>query len=324
MTSRRKVVLIGLISSLVFAVPAFGQNQWPSEPIKLVVAYPPGGSTDTAARLLAKRLSEQLGQQVVVDNRPGAGGTIGAASVARSNSDGYTILMAASPEVSIAPVVRSDLTYDPKKDLKPISLVGQVPFILVATPGLPVSSLKELIEYGKKNPGKLNYSSFGTNTSNHLIGEQFKVQAGMDATHIPYKGSGPSISDMMAGQVQYSFDTVTATLGHVKAGKLKAIAVATPERLKNAPDIPTMTESGMPGFVGGTWFGLLVPANTPDAIVERLNKETLTALASPEIQQKFAELNIIPSGGTPKAFRAFVDGEIDKWKALTSQLDVKK
>ena len=324
MTSRRNVVLMGLLSSIMFAFPAAAQDKWPSEPIKLVVAYPPGGSTDTAARLLAKQLSDQLGQQVVVDNRSGAGGTIGASSVARSNPDGYTILMAASPEVSIAPVVRPDLTYDPKKDLKPITLVGRVPVMLVATPGLPVNSLQDLIDYGKKNPGKLNYSSFGANTSNHLIGEQFKVQTGLDATHVPYKGSGPSITDLMAGQVQYSFDTVTATLGHVKAGKLKALAVATPERLKNAPDIPTMSESGMPGFVGGTWFGLLAPANTPDAIIERLNKETAAALASPEIQAKFAELNIIPSAGTPPEFRTFVDGEIDKWKTLTSKLDVKK
>lgn len=324
MTSRRNVVLMGLLSSVMFAFPAAAQDKWPSEPIKLVVAYPPGGSTDTAARLLAKQLSDQLGQQVVVDNRSGAGGTIGASSVARSNPDGYTILMAASPEVSIAPVVRPDLTYDPKKDLKPITLVGRVPFMLVATPGLPVNSLQDLIDYGKKNPGKLNYSSFGANTSNHLIGEQFKVQTGLDATHVPYKGSGPSITDLMAGQVQYSFDTVTATLGHVKAGKLKALAVATPERLTNAPDIPTMSESGMPGFVGGTWFGLLAPANTPDAIIERLNKETAAALASPEIQAKFAELNIIPSADTPQEFRTFVDGEIDKWKTLTSKLDVKK
>ncbi|MBB5215583.1 Bug family tripartite tricarboxylate transporter substrate binding protein [Parapusillimonas granuli] len=314
-----------LLSSLVMGLslqPAHSQGSWPLEPIKLVVAYPPGGSTDTAARILAQRLSQNLNQQVVVDNRAGAGGTIGAASVARAKPDGYTILLAASPEVAIAPVVMEKMNYDPKVDLEAISMVGQVPFVLVVNPALPVKTLQELIEYGKKNPTKLNYSSFGTNTSNHLIGEQFKILTGIKATHVPYKGSGPSITDLMGGQVQYTFDTATAVMGHVEAGKLRAIAVATPERLANAPTIPTMSEAGLPGFVGGTWFGLLAPANTPPDVIQRLNKETRAALASKDIQTKFAELNILPAGDSPAEFRAFIDAEIAKWKKLTAQLDL--
>lgn len=319
---RRCILLLGSLVLGLSLQPAHSQGSWPLEPIKLVVAYPPGGSTDTAARLLAQRLSQNLNQQVVVDNRAGAGGTIGAASVARAKPDGYTILLAASPEVAIAPVVVEKMNYDPKVDLEAISMVGQVPFVLAVTPSLPVKTLQELIEYGKKNPTKLNYSSFGTNTSNHLIGEQFKILTGIKATHVPYKGSGPSITDLMGGQVQYTFDTATAVMGHIEAGKLRAIAVATPERLSNAPSIPTMSEAGLPGFVGGTWFGLLAPANTPPEIIQRLNKETRAALASKEIQTKFAELNILPVGDSPTEFRAFIDAEIAKWKQLTTQLDL--
>ena len=317
-----------VVLSLLFVAPfthlAQAEQPWPSEPIKLVVAYPPGGSTDTAARLLAQQLSKQLNQQVVVDNRGGAGGTIGAASVARAKPDGYTIILAASPEVSIAPVVMDKMNYNPKTDLQPITMVGKVPFLLVVNQALPVKNLQELIEYGKKDGSKLNYSSFGANTSNHLIGEQFKILTGIKATHVPYKGSGPSITDLIGGQVQYTFDTVTATLGHVETGRLRAIAVATPERLPNAPSIPTMSEAGLPGFLGGTWFGLLAPSGTPKAIIERLNAETRSALASEEIQTRFAELNILPVGDSPDEFGAFIGAELDKWKRLTSQLDLTK
>lgn len=320
----RRHLLLGALSALLLSAGTFaGTPPWPTEPIKLIVAYSPGGSTDTAGRLLAKYLSNSLGRQVLVENRPGAGGTIGAAYVARAKPDGYTLLLAASPEVSIAPIAMKHMSYDPLKDLATISLVGKVTFLLVVNPALPVKTLADLIAYAKANPGKLNYSSFGTNTSNHLVGEEFKLAAHISATHVPYKGSGPSIADLMGGQVQYTFDTATATLGQVKAGRLRALAVAANERLSNAPTIPTMAEAGLPGFVGGTWFGLLAPAKTPKPIIDRLNAETRAALSSPELKKAFADLNIVPSADSPTEFRAFINSEITKWRRLAVKVGIK-
>ena len=317
--NRRKFVLVAL------AVPLAGRAgaqspPWPVKPVKVIVAYPPGGSTDIAGRLLADRLSKALGQQVVVENRGGAGGTIGALSVVRSDPDGYTLLLAASPEVSIAPITVKSMQYDPVKDLQPITLVGQVPFLLVANPGLPVTTVAELIAYAKANPRKVNYSSYGNNTSNHLVGELFKVTAGIDTTHVPYKGSGPSIIDLIGGQVQYTFDTPAATMGLVRSGKLKALAVATPQRLANASAIPTMGEAGLPGFVGGTWFGLLAPAKTPRAIVDRIHAEASAALNSAELRKSFEDRDIIPGGNTPDEFGRFIQSEVAKWRDLATRI----
>ena len=317
--SRRAFVVTALFACMLPAV-ALAQAPWPTKPVRIVVAYPPGGSTDIAARLLAERLGKALGQQVIVDNRGGAGGTIGALSVVRADPDGYTLLLAASPEVSIAPTTLKSMSYDPVKDLQPITLVGQVPFFLVANPQFPPNTLGELIAYAKANPGKVNYSSYGNNTSNHLVGELFKATAGIDTVHVPYKGSGPSIIDLIAGQVQYTFDTPAATLNQVRAGKLKAIAVATPERLANAPAVPTMAESGLPGFIGGTWFGLLAPARTPKPIIDRLHAETAALLNGAELRRAFEERDIIPGGNTPEEFGRFIAAEVGKWKTLAARI----
>jgi tripartite-type tricarboxylate transporter receptor subunit TctC len=318
---RRQFVLAGFAAPL--AHKALAQSSWPNRPVRIVVAYPPGGSTDIAGRLLAERLSKSLGQQVVVENRGGAGGTIGALSVVRAEPDGYTLLLAASPEVSIAPITVKAMQYDPVKDLQPITLVGQVPFLLVANPGLPANTVAELIAYAKANPRKVNYSSYGNNTSNHLVGELFKATTGIDTTHVPYKGSGPSIIDLIGGQVQYTFDTPAATMGHVRAGKLKALAVAQPQRLANAPNIPTMSEAGVPGFVGGTWFGLLAPARTPKDVVERMHSEAAAALHSPELRKAFEDRDIIPGGNTPDEFGRFIQSEVSKWRDLAEKIGLK-
>lgn len=320
---RRRFLLTALLLAGTLPGAAAAQaGAWPERPIRLVIAYPPGGSTDIAGRLLAEALGRRLGQQVVVDNRPGAGGTVGALSVARAEPDGYTLLLAASPEVSIAPTTMKTMPYDPVKELQPIALVGEVPFLLVVNPGLPAANLKEFIAYAKAHPNKLNYASFGNNTSNHLAGELFKSMTGIDAMHVPYKGSGPAIADLIGDQVQFSFDTPPAVLGNARAGRLRALAVATPQRLPNAPSVPTTAEAGLPGFVAGTWFGLLAPAKTPRAVIDRINSETVSLLATPELHRAFSERDIVPAGGSPEAFGAFIRSEVGKWKTLAAKVGI--
>jgi len=310
----------------VALLPSFASAQslaWPAKPIKVIVAYPPGGTTDIAARLLAERLTASLGQQVLVENRAGAGGMIGAQSVARAEPDGYTLLLAASPEVSIAPITVKAMQYDPQKDLLPIALVGQVPFLLVAAPTFPPASLAELVAFAKANPERVNYSSFGNNTSSHFAGELFKVSTGIKSTHVPYKGSGPSIIDVMGGQIQYTFDAPPAVLTQVQAGKLKAIAVAAAKRLPQLPLVPTLAEAGLPGFAAGTWFGLLAPAKTPRAIIDRVNAVTVAALGAADLRGVFEGRAIVPGGGTPEDFGRFIAAEIVKWQQLATTVGIK-
>ena len=295
---------------------------WPTRPVKVVIGYPPGGSTDVAGRLLADRLGRKLGQQFVVDNRAGASGTVAAQSVARADPDGQTLLLAASPEVSIAPITMKALPYDPVRDLQPITLVGQIPFFLVVNPSLPVRTLDEFIAYAKANPGRLNYSSFGNNTSNHLAGELFKSLTGVQAVHVPYKGSGPSITDLIGGQVQYTFDGPPAVLEQVRAGKLRALAVASKQRLSSAPNVPTFAEAGLPAFSGGTWFGLFAPAKAPRALVDQINSEAVAVLNSPELVKAYEDKNIVPSPMSPDEFARFVQSEVAKWKTLAAKIGI--
>lgn len=319
---RRRTFLLTSTATLAHA-GAFAQAAgWPGRPVRMVIGYPPGGSTDIAGRLLAERLSQRLGQQVVVDNRAGAGGTVAAASVVRAEPDGYTLLLAASPEVSIAPITTKALPYDPVKDLQPITLVGQVPFFLVVHPSVPANTLPEFIAHARNSPGKLNYSSFGNNTSNHLAGELFKSLTGTHSVHIPYKGSGPSMVDLIGGQVQYSFDTPPAVMEHVRGGKLRALAVASRQRLPGLPEVPTFAEAGLPAFSGGTWFGLLAPSRTPRPIIERLNADVVALLNSPELSKAFADKGIVASPQSPDEFARFVQSEVNKWKELAAKVGI--
>lgn len=317
---KRRTFLAASSLMLTTAVPRLGAAaDWPERPIRMVIGYPPGGSTDVGGRLLAEQLSSRLGQQIVVENRPGASGTIGAASVVRAEPDGYTLLLAASPEVSIALSTMS-LSYDPRRDLKPVSTVGTVPFLLVVNPSVPAKTLAEFIAYARANPGKLNYSSFGENTSNHMGGELFKRIARIEAAHVPYKGSGPSIADVIAGHIDYTLDTPPAVQEHVKAGKLRALAVALPSRLPSLPNVPTFAEAGLPDFSGGTWWGLLAPAKTPDAVAARLNREVNAILQMPEVRQRYASLGAVVQGSSPEAFGRYIDAEITKWSELARQM----
>ena len=298
-------------------------HAYPTRPVRLIVGYPPGGSTDIAARLVGQKLAPVFAQTVVIDNRAGASGTIGASIVVKAEPDGHTLSFAASPEVAIYRALMKNPPYDVLKDLQPVTLVGRVPFMLVVHPSVAAGSVKELIALAKAKPGALNFASFGNGTSNHLVGEAFRAAAGVNIVHIPYKGSAPANTDLLGGQVQMTFDTVPVVLPQVRAGKLKALAVATPRRSPLAPDVPTMDEAGIAGFFGGTWFGVLAPARTPPSIVERLNREISTILRAPDVVQTFTDRGIEPVGNSTAEFRAFIEAESRRWLKVAQDAGVR-
>lgn len=309
------------ISLVAALAPALAVAQaWPTKPVKLIVGYPPGGGTNTVARLLADHMSKSLGQQVLVENRPGAGGRIATQSVARSDPDGYTLMFASDAELTIAQVTVKAMPYDPLKDLAPIALAGRGPYVLVTYAGFAPNSLAELVAYAKANPDKVNFGSFGRGSQNHMIDERFKVAAGIRTVHVPYKGSGPLIADLTGGQVQYTFATPGATLPLAKAGKLKILAVAAAQRLAKADTIPTMSEAGMPGFTGGSWYGLLAPAGTPGPIVERLHAEVVSAFKSPEIRKTLDDLSILPVTSTPAELVQLIRSETESLRQLAAKI----
>jgi tripartite-type tricarboxylate transporter receptor subunit TctC len=313
-----RAIALALLATLA---PTLALAQaWPSKPVKIIVGYPPGGGTNTVARMLGESLSKSLGQQVLVENRPGAGGRIATQSVARSDPDGYTLMFASDAELTIAQVTVKALPYDPLKDLAPIALAGRGPYMLVTHAGFAPNTLAELIAYAKANPGKVNFGSFGRGSQNHMIDERFKAAAGISTVHVPYKGSGPVIADLAGGQVQYTFATPGATLPLVKAGKLKALGVAASQRLATADTIPTMIESGMPGFTGGSWYGLLAPAGTPAAVVDRLHTEVVAAFKSPEFRKTLEGLSILPLTSTPAELVQLIRSETDALRQLAAKI----
>jgi tripartite-type tricarboxylate transporter receptor subunit TctC len=320
---------IGILAALALCLgwlalapgPADAQT-WPTRPIKFVVAYPPGGGADVTGRLFAEAMSKTLGERIIVENRSGAGGTIGANLVVHAEPDGYTILVAAISEISIAPATVKALPYDPTRDLQPVVLLSKWSQILVATPSFPANSLAELIAYAKQHPGALRYGSFGNNTLNHVNGERFKLAAGIDARHIPYRGSGPMLLDLLAGQIEYAFDGPATTLSQIAAGKLKAIAVAGDARLRNAPQIPTTAEAGLPDFQVNSWIGMLAPAQMPRAIVDRLNEAANAAMTTPEVIQALDLGNTLPGGGTPEAFGTQIRDEIGLYRKIVSDAGI--
>ncbi len=299
---------------------ALAADAYPSQPITIVVAYPPGGSTDVAARFLAQDLSKRMNQQVVVDNRSGAAGAVGTMHVSRATPDGHTLLFASSAELSVAPSIRKSTPYDPKKDLAPVAMVAHVPFILAANKELGVSSVQELVEYAKANAGKVNYSSFGNGTSNHMVGEAFKLEADIDMVHVPYRGSAPSLQDLVGGQVQLTFDTITALLPLIESGRVTPLAIATPERSSLVPDIPTVSESGFPGFVGGTWFGIMAPKDTPAAVIEKASAAIQESLSSPEMTEQFLQRGFVPAPADADALAAHIQSEGTRWKGVAEKI----
>ena len=320
----RRHLLAALLATMACAIaPAAHAQAWPDRPIKLVSPWPAGGSNDTFSRLLATRLSTTLGQPVVVENRPGATGTLGVTTVARAPADGYTLVMGSSPTHATALSIYPQLAYHPIRDFAPVTLVGSSANALVVHPSVPARSVAELIALAKAQPGKLTYASTGAGSSQHLSAELFKVMAGVDMLHVPYKGAAPAITDMVAGHVNLGFHNLVDVLPHVKAGTLRLLAVTSNRRTKPLPDTPTIAEAGVPGYQAEVWFGVFAPAGTPRPVVERLHRELSAALAEPDIRAKFdaAGLDIVGSG--PDAFARYLQDEVAKWSDIVRRADVK-
>ncbi|HYG41835.1 MAG TPA: tripartite tricarboxylate transporter substrate binding protein [Bordetella sp.] len=328
MSGRRRFVA-GLLggAALAAGLPARAApdpaTKWPEQPIRLVVGYPPGGGTDTVARLLAQQFSDSLGQQVVVENRPGASGTIATQQVVRSAPDGYTLLFATASPLTGAPLTMKGLQYDPMADLDPITLVGNGPFILVANPAFPPNTLPELVEYARQHPGQVNYASPGNSTANYFFCELLNMEAGIKTVNVPYKGSSALVNDLIGGYVQYTLETPGTTLPLIRQGKLKALAILHDQRLAKAPDIPTAIEAGFPQLVGGSWYGLLAPAGTPRPIIDKVQQATVAALKTPAMRTALEERDVLAQGNTPEQFRQFIEAEYRKWKDVTGRIGIK-
>jgi tripartite-type tricarboxylate transporter receptor subunit TctC len=312
-----------LAAALIAGAAAGAQAQsFPSRPITLVVPFPPGGGNDALARAVAERMSKSLGQQVVVDNRGGAGGTVATRAVAKTAPDGYTILLAYTGTLAINPSLYPNVGYDPRKDFVPIGLIGQLSSVLTVHPSLPVRSVAELIGYAKANPRKIDYA-FVPGTVGHITTELFARTADIDITRIPYKGNGPAMADLVGGHVSMMFLSILPVLGHVTGGTLRALAVTNPERSKLLPQVPTIAEAGLPGFSASIRYGLVAPAGTPRAIVDRLNRELQAALAADDLRARLDAEGAVPLPGTPEDYAAEIDREEAKWGALVRQLNLK-
>jgi tripartite-type tricarboxylate transporter receptor subunit TctC len=296
---------------------AFGQA-WPSRPIRMVIPLSPGGFADVPGRILAARLSALLGYNVFVENRPGAGGTIGADFVAKSAPDGYTLLFTGTPHV-ISAWIYKKLPYEPLKDFEPVALVASGPYVLVVNPQLPVHSVRELIAAAKAQPGKIDYASSGNGSAQHLVSALFASMAGIELNHVPYKGSGPAMQDLLGGQVKVSFAGIPNVMPHVKAGRLRALAVSTPQRSPDLPDVPTAAEAGVPGYQATLWLNLAAPAATPADIVQRLYAETGKALQDVELQSAFRAAGVEPTLLAPEELAAFIRAEYDKWGRVVKE-----
>ncbi|CAG0982004.1 hypothetical protein BURK1_01796 [Burkholderiales bacterium] len=314
----RRTLVAAFAASLAIAASPFAHAQpaWPSKPIRIVVPFPPGGTTDILARAAAQKMTEAWKEQAVVDNRPGAAGNIGAELVAKSPADGYTMLMGTVGTHAINASLYARMPYDHVRDFAPVILVAAVPNVLVVHPSVPANSVAELIAYAKANPGKLNFASSGSGTSIHLAGELFKVTTGAQMQHIPYKGSAPAIADLLGGQVQLMFDNLPSALPHIRAGKLRALGVTSARRAPALPDLPTIAESGLPGFEASSWFGLVAPAGTPPEVVTKVNGEVARWLATPEAREKLLAQGANAAGGTPDDFARHIAAETAKWQQV--------
>jgi tripartite-type tricarboxylate transporter receptor subunit TctC len=317
-----------MIKAMILAVGVLGSHSafaqaYPAKPIRLVVPFPPGGSTDIIARIVAQKLSERLGQQVVVENRGGAGGTIGAEAVAKAPPDGYTLVVGTTSTHAVAPSVYGKIGYDPVKDFAPISLVAVTPYLLVVNPSVDVKSLQEFVAYVKARPGKLNYASAGTGSTTHLAMEMLKSAAELYIVHIPYNGNGPAGTAVIGGQVEILFGSLPAVLPQAKAGRVRPLAVGTPKRSPSLPEVPTVAESGYPGFDASLWLAIMAPAGTPAPIVDRLQREIHAVIASPETAEALNKAGAEPITSTPAELATLVKDGVEKYGKVVKQAGVK-
>jgi tripartite-type tricarboxylate transporter receptor subunit TctC len=302
--------------------PAAAQN-YPTKPIRFIVPFAPGGNTDVQARLIGQKLTDAMGQQVIIDNRPGAGGTIGVDMAAKAAPDGYTLVLASFGNILVGPSLYKKLPYDPVKDLAPVILVSEPAGLIVVHPSVPVKSLRELIDYAKANPGKLNYASAGNGTWNHLFAEQLKSITGIQIAHVPYKGAGPAMTDVVGGHVQVMFAPFPSARTHLKSGRLRALAVTGTKRSLLFPQVPTVAQAGLPNYSAASWFGILTPAGTSRAIIARVNQEVNRAFAMPEIKAAYAAEGLEPSGGSPEDMAKSIRDGMAKWGRLVQQLGIR-
>jgi tripartite-type tricarboxylate transporter receptor subunit TctC len=310
--TRRKLLGTAALAALPLRLTA--QSPYPNRPIKLMVGVPPGGTTDLVARVVGDQIGKQLGQPIVIENRGGAGGNIAAEVVAKAPADGYTLFLGPVGTMTINPFVYAKMPFDTLRDFAPISQLTSLPIVMVVHPGVPARNLREFIAFAKAKPGQASFASGGNGTQTHLAGEMLKAMTGIDMVHVPYKGTSPAMIDLLGGRVSAMFDQIATALPHIRAGKLVPIGVTTAKRAPIAPEIPTLAESGAPGFDATTWHGLLAPAGTPREIVNRLNTEVVKALSTPELIEKFKANGVDPVSSSPEQFSALLQSELARWR----------
>lgn len=321
MKNFKTVAMLFATAMALACAPAYAD--YPAKPVKIVVPYPPGGTTDILARFIGAQLGSKLKQSFIIENRPGASGAIGSQAVAIAAPDGYTLLLGTISTHGINSGLSKSLPYDPVKDFAPITVVGTTPNVISVNPAFPVKNLAELIALAKGKPGTINFGSTSPGGSPHMSGELLKAMANIDIVHVPYKGAGPMLTDLIGGQVQMGFDNLPSSIGFINSGKIRPIAVTTTKRWPGAPDIPTVAESGVPGYEVSAWFGLLAPAHTPKAIIDQLQKDVAEILAQPDVMKRMYELGAEPGGNSPDAFARQISAEVEKWKQVVAKNGLK-
>jgi tripartite-type tricarboxylate transporter receptor subunit TctC len=312
----------GFAISLLLAFGTAHAADYPNQTVKIVVPFPPGGGVDVVARVIAPRLTELLGQPVIVENRPGAGGSVGATAVAQAAKDGYTLLLGTASTHGTNPNVYTKLAYDPVRDFAPVALITEAPLMLVANKDVPIRNAADLVALAKAKPGSLSFGSYGTGSSNHLVAELLNTMAGIEASHIPYRGSAPMITDLIGGRIQYAFDGIATTLGYIRGGTVRSLGVSTSKRSPVLPDEPTIAEAAVPGFEASVWFALFAPAGTPQAVVDLLNSKVNAALEPAEVREAFLKVGNEPVGGSPDVLAAKVQSELKKWATIVRDKNI--